>query len=103
MGDYATAVAERDTKEMQLSTQKMQAENRQLELLELAKANASKILLENGAWVEQYTNFQHKQADAYAAILHSLEGASDPFAALFELMNQAALKAHASDKVTLTM
>uniref|UniRef100_A0A7S0FNN4 Band 7 domain-containing protein n=1 Tax=Pyrodinium bahamense TaxID=73915 RepID=A0A7S0FNN4_9DINO len=101
--DYQTAMAERATNRMKLDSELMQAEKKQEELLVDAQGNVRAIMEENRAWVEQYTNFQKKQAQSYAAVLRALNSSSDPYGALFELMRQKALKAHNPDKVTLSM
>jgi len=101
--DLLTAIAERDTKEVQMSTQVMLKEQQQLELLKAAEANASKIAAENSAWVEQYMLFQTKQAHAFAQILNELKDSSDPYESLFELMRQKALKDHKADALTVSM
>merc|ERR1712083_415391 len=101
--DFVTAVAERATKEMQMSTLRLQAEQQMLELKKAASANASKIHAENAAWIEQYRLFQRKQAQSYGQILKELKNSSDPYAALFELMRQKALKEHDADSLTLSM
>jgi len=105
--DYQTAMAERATNIMSMETELMQAKKKQEQLMVDVQGNVSAILEENQAWVEQYTNFQRQQADAYAALLHSLVNGSqsirDPFKALLELVRQKALKAHHTSKVPLTM
>merc|ERR1712194_122102 len=101
--DFMTASAERATKEMQFSTTVMQAEQEVFELMKASEANASRISAENTAWVEQYRNFQAKQAAAYALILNQLKNAPDPYASLFELMRQKALKEHNTNQMTLSM
>lgn len=101
--DFQTASAERATKEMQMSTVVMQASQQVRELKKASEANASKIEVENAAWVEQYRLFQTKQAEAYGRILNELAEASDPYANLYELMRQKALKEHTPDALTLSM
>lgn len=101
--DFETATAERATREMQMSTVVLEAEQEMLEKLKASQANASKITTENEAWVEQYTLFQNKQAEAYALILEQLKDAPNPYESLFELMKQKALKEHEADKMTLSM
>merc|ERR1712232_1295024 len=103
MGDYITAVAERATKEMQMSTEKLISEQKMLELKKAANATAAQINAENEAWVEQYRLFQRKQAESYALILHTLKDSAAPYEALFELMRQKALKEHNSTALTLSM
>jgi len=101
--DFQTALAERATRIMQMERRLMQAGKLQEELRVDALGNVTAIQEENAALVQQYSNFQVKQADVYAVMLQSLVNTNDPFKALIELMRQKALKAHATNKVTLSM